>query len=109
MKSLNLKEHTAQFQSNDKKGPLVKIEDLAREDLDIVTSKIFRNINSSNADNIDAFYESYVNTLHEHGIMCPHPQVHRLYSNLQKSDAPLGFSQHKFYVCLICKSSVINK
>jgi hypothetical protein len=50
-----------------------------------------------------------VDTLHQWGVMCPHPQPHRLYDGFRMSDVPLTFDACRWYDCTLCKTAVINR
>ena len=101
--------HRDEFHSGKCLGKLLKIEELTVDELTMVNSSIFLYMGISDAQNLDGYYQVYIETLHSWGIMCPHPQIRRLYDGYRKSDYPIQFNESKWYSCTLCKTSVINR
>lgn len=88
---------------------MLRIEDLTEEELKLVNASFFRRIHESEAKELGRIYDAYVQTLHEWGIMCPHPIEHRLYEGWQSAGSPLQHSESKWYQCGLCQAAVINR
>lgn len=104
-----LERHRSEFELNQRRGALLGIEELDPDELNLINASFFNNIRERGADDINAIYEAYVETLHMWGVMCPHPIPHRLYDGWQRSMSPLQFEESRWYSCTICGSAVINK
>lgn len=83
-------------------GPLITIEDISHEDMSLIAHEIFRLMKK-----YDDPYDAYIFVLSKYGIMCPHPQIKRLYNGFKKSAVPQV--QYKWYNCSMCKCSAINE
>jgi hypothetical protein len=104
-----LEEHRRSFQLARKTGPLLRIEELDAAEMKIFNDEFLSRCRTISPDDLAEIYRVYVEALHRWGIMCPHPQAHRLYSGWIASDVPLGFSEERWYDCNLCGSAVINR
>jgi hypothetical protein len=89
-------------------GPLIKIDDLTPEELELVNSDFLESCHG-NAEDVNQIYSLYVEALHRWGIMCPHPQIHKRYDGYIKNDTPLDFEESKWFECKLCCTYVINR
>jgi len=87
---------------NEKCGSLMIIDDISQSDMSLIAYEIFRLIK-----NYDDPYDAYILVLSKYGIMCPHPQIKRLYNGFKKSMSPLA--NFKWYNCSMCKCAAINE
>lgn len=104
-----LEVHREQFRKEKKIGGLIRLEELDHEEMALINASVIKHLRLSPAEDLDGFYDSYVQTLHNWGIMCPHPLGKRLYDGWRKCIAPLLFEESKWYHCGICCTSVINR
>lgn len=89
--------HRRRFELDERRGPLLRLEELTVEEVELVNSAFFDRIHRAPPDDLAAMYRLYVATLHEWGVMCPHPTLHRLYS-----------LDGRWYDCSLCKAAVIH-
>lgn len=101
--------HRESLELNGRQGPLLRIEDLSSDEITIVNSSFLDLCRNRKVNDIDETYSAYVFTLHTWGIMCPHPQQHRLYDGFKHSDSPIDFESSKWFNCILCSAAVINK
>lgn len=109
MAGTRLEKHREEFHQGKRLGNLVRLEDLSTDELTLVNSSLLNHMRLSDAEDLDGFYEVYVQTLHDWGIMCPHPLPRRLYDGWRRSEAPTPFNESKWYHCTLCRTSVINR
>ncbi len=98
-----------QMEEENAHGPLLQIEELTSEEKAILNSSFLELCRRRKAADLGEVYQAYVDTLFHWKIMCPHPQVHRLYDGSMKSDSPLPFDTHKWFDCKLCGTAVINR
>lgn len=84
---------------------LLRVFDLDKDELRQLNFDVFTEIKQTGAFG-DEYYDAYVKILMSWGVMCPHPQKHRLYSGRQTSDFSL--TNHKWFLCRCCLCHVIN-
>ncbi len=97
-----LEAHRDNFVLHGVRGPLLRVTELDGDELNILNSSFFERIRSAEPTSLDEMYAAYVGTLHEWGIMCPHPQEHRSYEGASHAES-------RWYDCRMCKTSVINR
>lgn len=85
------------------------MEDLSPDELALVNRTFLERCRRDNVDGIDQIYAAYALSLHEWGVMCPHPQHQRRYGGWQRSETPLSFGDSQWYDCGVCNSAVINR
>lgn len=90
-------------------GPLLRLDELSTEELDVINTTFWELCRRRRVANIQETYTAYVDTLHHWKVMCPHPQPQRLYDGNRRSDVPLDFETHRWYDCQLCGTSVINR
>ncbi len=101
--------HRNSFVENDFHGALIRIEDLDREELELVNTSFLDRCKKQSVEDIHQIYTAYVETLHTWGVMCPHPQIHRKYEGWQRAEHPIAFVDARWYECFLCKTAVINR
>lgn len=104
-----LEEHRRAMQDSNYLGPLMRVEDLTPDEVSLINVSFFDRCQRERPEDITQIYDAYVRTLHQWGVMCPHPQPHRLYSGWMKSDGPVPFDESTWYDCGLCKAGVINR
>lgn len=102
-----LEEHRKVLEAADGLGPLLRLEELQPDEVALVNAVFLRRCQVVGTDDITKIYEAYIKTLHEWGVMCPHPSVHRLYNGWLKSDVPEPEST--WFLCGLCNCMVINR
>lgn len=103
-----LEEHRRLFETNEGVGPMLRIEELSAEELELVNADFIERCRGR-AEDLDAIYVAYARTLHSWGLICPHPQLHRRYDGFHKTDIPVSFAECRWYSCLLCDTIVINR
>ena len=104
-----LEVHRRELQGLGGLGPMLQIDDLSGDEIALINSDFLARCHSGNAEDIQQIYTAYVNTLHSWGVMCPHPQPHRLYGGWLRADMPQSFNDVKWFNCGLCSTSVINR
>ena len=104
-----LERHRIEFENARRMGPLLPLDDLDPEEVALVNRSFLERCRRDRVDGIDQMYEAYVGSLHEWGVMCPHPQHLRLYDGWQRSDSPLPFTESPWFSCGICRAAVMNR
>ncbi len=103
-----LEEHRRTLEAADGFGPLLRLEELQPDEVALINAVFLRRCQVAGSDvDITKIYEAYVKTLHEWGVMCPHPPVHRLYNGWMKSDVPEP--DCVWFTCILCNCMVINR
>ena len=102
-----LEAHRREFIANRRTGPLLRVEDLDTYELTLLNHDFMDRCRGRGYD-LTAMYVAYVDTLHSWGVMCPHPQGHRLYMGFQASDTPLPASDAPWFNCRLCGAGVFN-
>jgi hypothetical protein len=95
-----LKTHAEKFVMQNRYGNLLKFEDLKEEDRNFVSMEVL-----SSVKEYEDAYDAYMSILSKYAIMCPHPQVKRLYPGGVRCMFP---KNTKWYSCTMCKCAVIN-
>ena len=90
-------------------GPLLQIDELTHEEKAIINASFLELCKRRKASDIGEVYRAYADTLHHWKVMCPHPQLQRLYTGSKRSDVPLSFEDHKWFDCKLCGAAVINR
>ena len=90
-------------------GPLLVLETLGPDEVALVNRSFLERCQRDRVTGIDDIYGAYVSSLHEWGIMCPHPQHRRRYDGWHGSDVPLPFDESPWYDCGLCGTAVINR
>lgn len=106
---MRLKEHRAKLAVANYLGPLLDPEDLSVEEKSLIYSSFMDRIRSDGAENLNQIYTAYLSTLHEWGVMCPHPQLYRMYGGFQRSDSPILPIDSPWFDCGLCMAAVINR
>ncbi len=101
--------HRETFVKNDRRGELIRIEQLEPAEIAIVNSSFLEKCRDGQVVDIEQIYQAYAQTLHLWGIMCPHPQSQRLYEGWFKTDAPVRFEESRWFDCKLCGAAVINR
>lgn len=104
-----LEAHRRSLEDENRHGPLLRIEDLNADEIALVNSSFLDLCRRRRVSDIKETYAAYVETLHQWGVMCPHPQPQRLYEGRRSSDYPLPFDSYPWYDCLLCGAAVINR
>ena len=104
-----LEKHRNSLREEDRHGPLLRIDELNPEEISLINGSFLDLCRKRKVADINQTYSAYVDTLHQWGVMCPHPQPHRLYEGRRQSDYPLDFESSKWYDCTLCKAAVINR
>lgn len=104
-----LEAHRKTLEEEKRHGPLLRIEDLSTEELDLVNKSFLDLCRRRKVGDIRETYAAYVDTLHRWGVMCPHPQPNRLYDGHRTSEFPVDFESSKWYDCSLCGAAVINR
>lgn len=92
-----LRQHRDRFIADGYVGPLLQLSELTGEEIALVNETFFEKVREQAPETLDEMYEVYNSTLHDWGIMCPHPFDGRKYH-----------SSGRWYVCSLCKASVIG-
>lgn len=106
---MRLIEHRRRREADADRGPLLTFEELDRDEREAINSDFLARVRMLGAEGEAALYRIFVDTLHSWGVMCTHPQSFRLYDGNRNSYAPLDFEQSRWYSCLVCGCSVINR
>lgn len=77
------------------RGPLIQIEDLDSSEVALVNRDFFSKIHDLDEKDLPSIFTAYVSTLHQWGIMCPHPHSYRS-------------SEASWFECLLCGAAVIG-
>ena len=104
-----LERHRIDFEAAKRMGSLLPLEELEPEEVALVNKSFLERCRRDRVDGINQMYEAYVSSLHEWGVMCPHPQHLRRYDGWQRSDTPVLFGDSPWFSCGICKAAVINR
>ena len=96
-----LEEHKVKFELDERRGQLLRIDELTGDELAIINSSFFERIRRVTPETLEEMYQVYLTTLHEWGVMCPHPMERRDYENTGPDDS-------RWYNCGLCKASVIH-
>lgn len=104
-----LERHRSSFREARCVGPLIQLEELNQDEIALINSEFWERCRRVRTDDIQTIYSIYVATLHEWGIMCPHPQPHRLYEGWYRADTPIPFEESRWFDCMLCNATVINR
>jgi len=105
-----LEEHRTAFVFNKGVGPLLRIDQLSHEEIDLVNAEFFARMRlRPEGSSFEEMYREYAASLGSWGIMCPHPLGFRLYDGSRDSRSPLPFSESRWYSCRLCSTAVINR
>jgi len=86
----------------ERRGGLLKIEDIEKNDIALLVSEIFKGSRHSSDR-----YQVWLEVFTEYGIICPHPQHKLLYEGKFKSLVPT--SEYRWFNCEMCGCSVFNE
>ena len=89
-------------------GPMIRVDDLSQEEIGLINADFLERCRGR-ADDINAIYTTYVQTLHSWGVICPHPIPHRAYEGFHRTDVPLRFEEARWFDCRLCGAAVINR
>lgn len=89
--------HKRRFELEERRGELIRLEELTGDELVILNNSFFERIRQRGAEDLDEMYSMYVGVLHEWGVMCPHPMDRREYS-----------WDGRWYDCSLCNAAVIG-
>lgn len=103
-----LETHRREFRRAEFRGPLIRIEELSRPEIDLINGEFLERCKGS-AEDIDQIYSAYVQTLHSWGVICPHPQHQRMYDGYYRTHIPQRFEDSRWYTCNLCQAIVINR
>lgn len=92
-----LESHRRNFELNDRRGDLLRLDELTADEVGMVNSTFFERVHKEPPEDLDSMYKVYIETLHEWGIMCPHPVERRRFSLC-----------NRWYDCALCQATVIN-
>jgi len=104
-----LEAHRRALEKEERHGPLLRIEDLNPDEISIINSSFLDLCRKCRVSDINETYQAYVDTLHIWGVMCPHPQPHRLYDGRKPCDHPLAFEDSRWFDCTLCGAGVVNR
>lgn len=104
-----LEEHRKALEDAGRLGPLLQVDVLSSEEVALVNRTFLERCRRDRVEGIDQIYGAYVRSLNEWGVMCPHPQAHRLYDGWFRTDVPVTFVESVWFDCGLCHSAVINK
>jgi hypothetical protein len=104
-----LEAHRKALEKEERHGPLLRIEDLNPEEIAIINASFLDLCRKRRVSDINETYSAYVDTLHTWGVMCPHPQPHRLYDGRKPCDHPLSFESSRWFDCTLCGAAVVNR
>lgn len=104
-----LEQRRKQMEEEKVHGPLLRIEDLAEDELSILNASFLELCRRRNVTDIQETYGAYVDTLHHWRVMCPHPQPQRRYDGWRQSDFPMSFDTCRWFECKLCGAAVINR
>lgn len=104
-----LEAHRREFQQAERRGPLLRIEELTQTEIDLISADFLSRVRGLRPDDLGQIYFAYVDTLHSWGVICPHPQQHRRYDGFHRTDVPLPFEESRWYECGLCSACVINR
>jgi hypothetical protein len=104
-----LERHRESFALSGGIGELLRVEDLTPDELTIVNRTFFERIREIAAEDLQGIYAAYLLTLHEWGVMCPHPRELRRYDGWRRSDVPVPSTESRWYECGLCQAAVINR
>lgn len=103
-----LEEHRRNFRAAKYRGPLLRLDELTIDERSLINTDFIARC-AGCAENLEQIYVMYVETLHSWGVMCPHPDSHRLYEGWQRTDTPVPFEDARWFRCAICAADVINR
>lgn len=101
--SKDLLDHAKSFTGHGYKGPLMTIDMVSSEDMHVINKHVWSLFRKSPGVDIMDLYLVAFNNL---GIMCPHPQMYRLYSG-KRYYYPVATA--KWFFCEVCECNVINE
>ncbi len=104
-----LEAHRQRWESEGRLGNLLRLEELDRDEVAIVNRSFLDRCKSQGYQGVDGIYSAYAHTLHEWGVMCPHPQHLRLYDGWHRTDVPLPSVESPWFDCGLCGAAVINR
>lgn len=103
-----LEAHRKSLEEERRHGPLLRIEDLNSDEIALINASFLDLCRRRRAADLNETYAAYVDTLHHWGVMCPHPQPHRLYDGRKPCDVPLSFDVSRWFDCTLCGAAVVN-
>lgn len=104
-----LEQHRKSLLEEGRSGPLLKVEDLSPDEIALVNGSFLELCRRRKVADISQTYSAYVDTLHSWGVMCPHPQPHRLYDGWRQAEFPISFDESRWFDCTLCSAAVINR
>jgi hypothetical protein len=104
-----LERHRKSMGEENRYGPLLRIEDLGADEISLINSSFLDLCRKRRVKDIRETYSAYVDTLHHWGVMCPHPQPHRLYDGRRPSAVPVEFDTSRWFDCTLCGAAVVNR
>lgn len=104
-----LEAHKKLLEEEHRHGPLLRIEDLDQDELALLNANFLNLCRKRKVADIQETYSAYADTLHQWGVMCPHPQPMRLYDGRKTSEFPIDFESSRWYDCTLCGAAVINR
>ncbi len=104
-----LEAHRRLLEEEHRHGPLLRVEDLNPDEIALINASFLDLCRRRRVGDIHQTYSAYVDTLHQWGVMCPHPQPHRLYDGRTPSDFPKDFETSRWFDCTLCGTAVVNR
>lgn len=104
-----LEVHRREFKLAKFTGPMIRIETLGQDEIALINNEFLERCRLISPENLDQIYSAYVRTLHSWGVICPHPQPHRLYDGFHSTHVPIPFEDSQWYTCRLCETTVINR
>ncbi len=104
-----LEAHRRLLEEEHRHGPLLRIEDLNPDEIALINASFLELLRRRRPADVNGTYAAYVDTLHQWGVMCPHPQPHRRYDGTRVSEYPIAFETSRWYDCSLCGTSVVNR
>lgn len=104
-----LEVHRKSLEEEQRHGPLLRIEDLNSDEISLINASFLDLCRRRRVSDINETYAAYVDTLHQWGVMCPHPQPHRRYDGKRVCDVPQDFATSRWYDCSLCGTAVVNR
>lgn len=104
-----LEKHRDSLREEGRHGPLLRIDELNPDEITLINGSFLDLCRQRKVADISQTYTAYVDTLHQWGVMCPHPQPHRLYDGNRHSEFPLTFEMSKWFECTLCNTVAINR
>lgn len=106
-------EHRRLLEESGYTGPLLRYDELTYEDNMAIYRELQELVRKDGvADGLD-MWRLYVSVLHTWGVMCPHHQSFRIYEFgngvYDASDTPITFDECRWFLCLLCDATVINR